>query len=104
MKIARPLAALVLAALAPAALAQACPHRGELDDMYCDADKDLLADPPTDPKKFKNPAQTTHNYKKNLIFKYEKVFEGINLDDFFISPILLSKSNLLNRLEVFYDD
>ena len=62
MRIARPLAALVLAALTPAAFAQACPNRGELDDLYCDANKDLLADPPTDPKKFKNPSTLVFTY------------------------------------------
>ena len=33
----------------------ACPNRGELDPMYCDANKDLVADAPTDPKKLRNP-------------------------------------------------
>lgn len=32
-----------------------CPNRGDLDAMYCDADRDLVADPPTDPKKFRDP-------------------------------------------------
>lgn len=42
--------------LPPAALAQeACPQRGELDTPYCDADGDLLADLPKDPKRQKNP-------------------------------------------------
>ena len=56
------LAALVLAAIAPAAFAQACPHRGELDDLYCDADRNLLADPPSDPKKLKNPSTLVFTY------------------------------------------
>ena len=37
----------LLAVSAPRALAQSsCPNRGQLDDMYCDADGDLVADPP----------------------------------------------------------
>jgi phosphonate transport system substrate-binding protein len=40
----------------PAALAQdACKQRGELDTPFCDADGDLLADLPKDPKRQKNP-------------------------------------------------
>ena len=50
------LAAAVLAAAALPALAQdACPQRGDLDTIYCDADGDLLADPPKDASKLKNP-------------------------------------------------
>ena len=33
----------------------ACKSRGELDTPYCDEDGDLLADPPRDPKRQKNP-------------------------------------------------
>ena len=32
-----------------------CPNRGDLDTMYCDANHDLVADPPSDPKRIKNP-------------------------------------------------
>jgi phosphonate transport system substrate-binding protein len=49
--------ALVGAALG-GSLAQAqdaCPYRGELDEMYCDANKDLVADAPTDARKFRDP-------------------------------------------------
>ena len=53
---ARPLAAAALAAAAlPAFPQDGCPHRGELDTPYCDADGALLADPPRDPAKFRNP-------------------------------------------------
>lgn len=45
-----------------AAHAQACPNQGELDPMYCDANKDLVADFPTDPKKFKNPSTLVFTY------------------------------------------
>ena len=52
----RALAAAVIAAAAFPALGQdACPQRGDLDTIYCDADGDLLADPPKDASKLKNP-------------------------------------------------
>jgi phosphonate transport system substrate-binding protein len=49
---------------APAASAQdgACPHRGDLDALFCDADRDLLPDPPTDPKRVRNPATLLVSY------------------------------------------
>lgn len=50
------LAAAALAAAAVPALAQdACPNRGDLDTIYCDADGDLLADPPKDPARLRSP-------------------------------------------------
>jgi len=52
----RAFAAAVIAAAAFPALGQdACPQRGDLDTIYCDADGDLLADPPKDALKLKNP-------------------------------------------------
>lgn len=52
------LAAALLLALLPsvAAFAQdACRNRGDLDAAYCDEDGDLLADPPKDPRKLRDP-------------------------------------------------
>jgi len=46
------------------AMAQDCP-RGTLDKAYCDANGDLVADTPTDPKKLVNPS--------TLIFAYTPV-------------------------------
>ena len=46
---------LMLGLQLPAQAQDACANRGELDLMYCDADKNLVADPPSDAKKFKNP-------------------------------------------------
>jgi len=57
--------ALALAALAAPAAAQtadACPNRGQLDTLYCDANDDLVADPPRDPARQKDPS--------TLIFAY----------------------------------
>ena len=52
--LARPLIGLLAAALLGAGFAaqaqDACPFRGELDTAYCDANKDLVADPPSDAK------------------------------------------------------
>ena len=42
-----------------------CKNRGELDDMYCDENNDLVADAPKDAKKFKNPS--------TLIFAYTPI-------------------------------
>ena len=38
----------------------ACTNRGDLDNLYCDANKDLVADVPTDKSKWKNPVSYTH--------------------------------------------
>src|SRR2546423_3419132 len=46
----------------PALGADACSNRGELDAMYCDANKDLVADVPTDPKKWKDPSTIVFAY------------------------------------------
>ncbi|MVW80842.1 phosphate/phosphite/phosphonate ABC transporter substrate-binding protein [Bordetella sp. 02P26C-1] len=47
---------------AHAADAQSCANRGDLDDMYCDANKDLVADTPTDPAKQKTPSTLVFTY------------------------------------------
>src|SRR5258708_17043191 len=39
-----------------------CSNRGDLDLVYCDENKDLVADPPKDPKKFKNPSTLVFTY------------------------------------------
>jgi phosphonate transport system substrate-binding protein len=52
-----------LAGAAPAKSAE-CP-RGELDARYCDADGDMVADAPTDPKQFVDPS--------TLVFAYTPV-------------------------------
>ncbi|OZI17123.1 phosphonate ABC transporter substrate-binding protein [Bordetella genomosp. 7] len=42
--------------------ADSCPNRGDLDQMYCDANKDLVADTPTDPAKLKTPSTLVFTY------------------------------------------
>jgi len=55
--------ALAMALLPSIALAQdACKHRGELDDHYCDDNNDLVADTPADPKKWKDPSTIVFAY------------------------------------------
>jgi len=42
--------------------ADTCPNRGDLDQMYCDANKDLVADTPTDADKLKTPSTLVFTY------------------------------------------
>ena len=44
------------------AAAQECKNRGQLDTLYCDDNYDLVADTPTDPKKWKDPATLVFTY------------------------------------------
>lgn len=62
------------AALLPLrAMAQDCPNHGQLDQMYCDADGDLVADAPTDPSKLLNP--------DTLVFAYTPVEDPAIYED-----------------------
>lgn len=47
---------------APAQAQDACPNRGQLDTPYCDANHDLVADLPTDPKKQRDPSTLVWAY------------------------------------------
>jgi phosphonate transport system substrate-binding protein len=40
----------------------ACPNRGQLDTRYCDANNDLVADSPTDPKQWRDPSTLVWAY------------------------------------------
>ncbi len=42
--------------------AEECSHRGILDPMYCDEDRDLVADPPKDPQKWRDPGTLVFTY------------------------------------------
>ena len=47
------------------AQADACKNRGQLDTLYCDEDNNLTADPPKDPKRWRDPG--------TLVFAYTPV-------------------------------
>ncbi len=49
----------------PIAQTDDCKNRGQLDTLYCDEDRDLVADTPKDPKSWKDPA--------TLVFAYTPV-------------------------------
>jgi phosphonate transport system substrate-binding protein len=74
-----PILALLLAALghtAPAAAQDSCAYRGDLDTKYCDANKDLVADTPTDPKAWRNPSTIVFTYTPvEDPAVYEKLFD-----------------------------
>ena len=53
-----------------------CTHRGDLDALYCDANKDLLADVPKDPAKLRNPSTLVFTYTPvEDPAKYENIFK-----------------------------
>jgi phosphonate transport system substrate-binding protein len=59
----RVLIACTLAVFTHTVMAQAdCKHRGDLDALYCDENKDLVADVPTDAKRLKNPSTLVFTY------------------------------------------
>jgi len=81
-------------AFAGTALAEdACPHRGDLDAIYCDADNDMVADPPTDPKKFRDP--------KTLIFAFTPVEDPTVYEKLF-QPFMGHLSQCVGRKTVFF--
>ena len=64
------------ASLAPAYAADACKNRGDLDERYCDDNRDLVADPPADPKRQKDPPFLLFTYSPlEDPAVYEKVLE-----------------------------
>ena len=84
----------LLWAIAPAAhAADACPNRGELDAMYCDANKDMVADVPTDPKKWKNPS--------TIVFTYTPVEDPAVYENIF-KPFTTHLAACLDKKVVFY--
>jgi phosphonate transport system substrate-binding protein len=54
----------------------ACANRGDLDNQYCDANKDLVADTPTDPARQKTPNTLVFTYTPvEDPAVYEKIFK-----------------------------
>src|SRR6195256_6045558 len=94
----RPLAggciAIALGFAAGQALAQdSCSNRGDLDLLYCDENKDLVADAPRDPKKFKNPS--------TLVFTYTPVEDPAVYENVF-KPFTNYLSKCVDKRVVFY--
>src|SRR5438105_406275 len=56
------LAAVGAGMLAGSSAAQQCGNRGQLDALYCDDNYDLVADAPTDPSRWKDPATLVFSY------------------------------------------
>jgi phosphonate transport system substrate-binding protein len=54
--------ALGFASVAAYAQTDDCKNRGQLDTLYCDENKDLVADPPKDQKRWKNPSTLVFTY------------------------------------------
>ena len=52
----------ILALAAGLAAAQTCGHRGDLDPLYCDEDRDLVPDPPKDKAKLVSPDPLIFTY------------------------------------------
>lgn len=83
--------ALVSAALAAGpASAQECPNRGQLDDAYCDADKDLVADVPA---KTRDPSV--------IVFAYTPVEDPAVYENAF-KPFTTYLSQCLGKRVVYY--
>src|SRR4029077_1986019 len=73
--------------------ADACKHRGELDTMYCDDNNDMVADSPTDPKKWKNPS--------TIVFTYTPVEDPAVYENIF-KPFTTHLPKCVDRKVVFY--
>ena len=89
------LSALFLGLASAPAFAQAddCQHRGDLDGLYCDENKDLVADPPRDAKKFKSPG--------TLVFTYTPVEDPAVYENIF-KPFTEYLGNCTGRRVIFY--
>jgi phosphonate transport system substrate-binding protein len=70
-----------------------CPNRGELDVAYCDANKDLVADSPTDPKKFRDP--------NTIVFAFTPV-EDPSVYERLFQPFMGHLSQCLGKKTVFF--
>src|SRR5579862_5348420 len=76
-----------------AAAADTCKYRGELDPQYCDENKDLVADVPTDPKRWKNP--------NTLVFTYTPVEDPAVYESIF-KPFTTYLAQCTGKKVVFY--
>ncbi len=70
-----------------------CPNRGDLDVLYCDANKDLVADTPTDPSKLKDPS--------TLIFAFTPV-EDPSIYEKLFQPFMKHLEQCVGKKTVFF--
>jgi phosphonate transport system substrate-binding protein len=70
-----------------------CSNRGDLDALFCDADNDLVADPPTDPKKFRDP--------NTLVFAFTPV-EDPSVYEKLFQPFMGHLSQCVGKKTVFF--
>ena len=70
-----------------------CPHRGELDPMYCDANNDLVADAPSDPKKLRDP--------NTLVFAFTPV-EDPSIYEKLFQPFMSHLSQCVGKKTMFF--
>ena len=70
-----------------------CKYRGDLEYLYCDANRDLVADAPTDPRKLKDP--------KTIVFTYTPVEDPAVYENAF-KPFTNHLSQCTARKVVFY--
>jgi phosphonate transport system substrate-binding protein len=91
----RVLLAATLGAASFAVLAQAddCKNRGQLDTLFCDENKDLVADTPKDAKRWKNPS--------TLVFTYTPVEDPAVYENIF-KPFTDYLSKCTAKRVVFY--
>ena len=85
-------AALLFNAL-PAQAQDACKHRGDLDALYCDENKDMVADAPTDAKKHKVPS--------TIVFTYTPVEDPAVYENIF-KPFTAHLATCTGKKVVFY--
>ena len=84
---------LAVAACGPALAQDACSNRGELDSLYCDENRDLVADTPKDTRKLKNPS--------TLVFTYTPVEDPAVYENAF-KPFTDYLSKCTGKRVVFY--
>lgn len=70
-----------------------CAYRGDLDAQFCDANKDLVADTPTDPKKLRNPS--------TLVFAFTPVEDPAIYEKLF-RPFMGHLSQCVDKKVVFF--
>src|SRR6266487_2215880 len=73
--------------------ADAFKHRGELDSIYCDDNNDMVAAPPADAKKWKNPS--------TIVFTYTPVEDPAVYENIF-KPFTTHLGKCLDKKVVFY--